>query len=301
MGGDISVTSTPGVGSTFTIQIPAVVDALEASRSSLSETTDMAEAAENRSGEEQHGELVLIIEDDPDARALLTRTLKKDGYRVAQAEDGDIGLRLAAELRPAVITLDVMMPGVDGWSVLRSLKADKDLRDIPVVMVSMIADQGIGHALGADDYLIKPVEKEVLLRSVGRFAHSAGAEVLVVEDDAATREMMRRTLERQKLKVSEAGDGRQALDRIAESEPDLVLLDLMMPVMDGFEFLARLRQQGLAARIPVIVLTAKVLSEAEQRELNDSALEVLSKDEHWLQTVAEEVRKTLQPRRPETH
>ncbi len=301
MGGDISVTSTPGVGSSFTIEIPAMVDALEAARSSLNETTDVVAAAGDEPDDEQHGELVLIIEDDPDARALLARTLKKDGYRVAQAEDGDIGLKLAAELRPAVITLDVMMPGVDGWSVLRSLKADKDLRDIPVVMVSMITDQGIGHALGADDYLTKPVEKEVLLRSVGRFARRAGAEVLVVEDDAATREIVRRTLERQDLKVSEAGDGRQALDRIAESEPDLVLLDLMMPVMDGFEFLTRLRQQGLAARIPVIVLTAKVLSEAEQRQLNDSALEVLSKDEHWLQTVAEEIRKTLQLRRPETH
>jgi PAS domain S-box-containing protein len=300
MGGDISVTSTPGVGSTFTIEIPAVVDALEAARVSAGKIADTV-ADEPGEGTatletevEGDGALVLVIEDDAGARELLTRTLKKDGYAVAEAADGDTGLALAAKLRPAVITLDVMMPGIDGWSVLRSLKADPALRDIPVVMVSMIADKGMGKALGAVDYLVKPVDKSILLRAVGRYAQSASADVLVVEDDGPTRELMRRSLEQLKLTVREAENGQQALDRIAESVPDLVLLDLMMPVMDGFEFLSRLRASGdRGAQIPVIVLTAKVLTEAERRLLNDSALEVLSKGEDGLGSVTGEIRKVL--------
>ncbi|MGB5248836.1 MAG: response regulator [Gammaproteobacteria bacterium] len=292
MGGDITVASTPGVGSTFTIEIPAVVDAMEAARVSAESISE----AVSKVGEdaEQRGDLVLIIEDDPGARELLARTLKKDGYRVVEAADGEAGLELAAKLRPALITLDVMMPGVDGWAVLRRLKADPELADIPVVMVSMVADKGMGTALGADDYLVKPVDKSVLLRAVGRYAQGEKAVVLVVDDDLPTRELMRRTLEQLKLTVCEAANGQQALDQIADSAPDLVLLDLMMPVMDGFEFLRRLRAGGgSTARIPVIVLTAKVLSETEKRQLNDSALEVLAKDEDWLGSVAGEIRKAL--------
>jgi len=300
MGGDITVVSTPGEGSTFTIEIPAVVDALEAARISAEKIADTVVDAPTeakaslKTGAEPDGDLVLVIEDDPNARELLARTLKKDGYAVAEAADGDTGLAMAAKLRPAVITLDVMMPGVDGWAVLRSLKADPALRDIPVVMVSMIADKGMGKALGAVDYLVKPVDKSILLRSVGRYAHGDSGDILVVEDDGPTRELMRRSLKQLKLTVREAENGQQALDRIAESVPDLVLLDLMMPVMDGFEFLSRLRAGGdRSAQIPVIVLTAKVLNEAERRLLSESALEVLSKEEDGLSSVAGEIRKAL--------
>jgi PAS domain S-box-containing protein len=289
MGGDLSATSEVGQGSTFTIEIPAQVNALEAARASLSETPGAI--LEPETGGD--GALVLIIEDDADARDLLARMLLADGYRVVQAAAGDQGLSLAAELKPAVITLDVMMPGMDGWSVLSNIKADPALREIPIVMVSMLGEQAMGQTLGASDYLQKPVDRDTLLKAVGRLAGNAGSEVLVVDDDEPTRELLRRALEHDGMSVREACDGRAALESVNESKPALVLLDLMMPVMDGFEFLRRLREAYSAAELPVIVLTAKALTDAEIRELEAATLEVLSKQAADNSTVVDEVHNAL--------
>ena len=289
MGGDISAASTPGEGSTFTIEIPAKVDALEAARASL-ETGPGAVIEPETDGQ---GPLVLIVEDDPNARELLARTLDREGYRVAQAVDGNQGLELAAKLRPAAITLDVMMPDMDGWTVLRSLKADPVLRDIPIVMVSILADQAMGYALGANDYLQKPVDRATLLTTVRRLTRAPGSEVLVVDDDPDTRELVRRALEHEGMTVREAADGRAALTAVSASKPALVLLDLMMPVMDGFEFLRRLRADEAHADLPVVVLTAKIMTDSETRELESATLEVLSKQAADNRTVAEEIRRVL--------
>jgi CheY-like chemotaxis protein len=288
MGGDITVTSEVGKGSTFTIEIPASVDALEAARSSMSATEEQRPAV--TSGE---GPLVLVVEDDPDARDLITRILAGDGFRVATAEDGNRGLALAKELRPDLVTLDVMMPGMDGWSMLRRMKADETLCEIPVVMVTMVGERAVGHALGASDYLQKPVDRRALLRSVRRHFDSGAGDVLVVDDDADTRELLRRALEHEGMTVREAADGRDALARVAERKPGLVLLDLMMPVMDGFEFLRQLRAAETDGRVPVIVLTAKVLTDEESRELEAATIEVLSKHSADERTIAEEVRNLL--------
>jgi PAS domain S-box-containing protein len=289
MGGDLVATSTPGEGSTFTIEIPAKVDALEAARASLTATAEpILEPDGNGSGP-----LVLVVEDDPDARDLLTRTLLGDGYRVAQAGNGDQGLALAAELRPAAITLDVTMPGLDGWTVLRRLKADSALRHIPIVMVSILGEEATGQALGASDYLQKPVERETLLRTVQRLVGKPADDVLVVDDDEATRKLLRRALEREDMAVREAADGREALAEVSAAKPSLILLDLMMPVMDGFEFLRRLHGDDTTANIPVVVLTAKVLTDDETRELATATLEVLSKQAADNRTVVEEIRRVL--------
>jgi PAS domain S-box-containing protein len=289
MGGDIVAGSTPGRGSRFTIELPARVDALEAARASL--PPDAAKEASASAGDE--GPLVLVIEDDPDARELIARHLSGAGYRVATAAAGDEGLALAARLTPAVITLDVMMPGMDGWSVLRRLKADEALGKIPVVMVTMVGERAVGHALGASDYLQKPVARETLLGSVERLVGGGDAHVLIVEDDGDTRALLRRALEQAGMHVEEAADGREGLDRVRACLPDLVLLDLMMPEIDGFEFLRRLRSNSATESVPVIVLTAKALTEAETRELEAATLEVLSKHNADDRGVAEEIRRVL--------
>jgi len=289
MGGDIIATSEVGKGSTFTIEIPAQVDALEAARSSLASTIDDSYATAT----EGDGPLVLIVEDDPDARDLLARILTGDDFRVATATNGDQGLALAEKLHPDLITLDVMMPGMDGWGMLRRLKGDEALRDIPIVMVTIVGDKAMGQALGASDYLQKPVDRRVLLESVHRLTGDRAGDVLIVDDDADTRDLLRRALEHEGMAVREAADGREALDRIAAWQPDLILLDLMMPVMDGFEFLRRLRHGETRDHVPVIVLTAKVLSDEETHELEAATIEVLSKQAADERTVAEVVRSIL--------
>src|SRR5690606_32692982 len=185
--------------------------------------------------EAQADPVILIIDDEPGACEMISRMLAREGLRTVSANDGKTGLRLARELRPALILLDVLMPSVDGWAVLSRLKADPELGAIPVIMVSVAGDQAMGVALGASDYLVKPVERESLARALEKHLRRAGERrVLVVEGDATTRSMLRKLLERQGWEVSEAGNGREGLERVREARPALVLLDLMMPEMDGF-------------------------------------------------------------------
>jgi len=212
---------------------------------------------------------------------LIRRALEKEGVRVVTASGGDEGLRLAAELRPAVITLDLLMAGMDGWTVLDRLKADPDLAEIPVVVLTILDAQRKALALGASDFLSKPVDRArlaaVLARHRGTGTHPR---VLVVDDDAAARDLLRGSLERDGWEVAEATDGRAALERIASERPALVLLDLMMPEMDGFEFLDALRATPGRANVPVVVLTAKDLSAEDRERLAGSALRIVQKGAH---------------------
>jgi CheY-like chemotaxis protein len=178
--------------------------------------------------------------------------------------------------------------------MLRRMKADETLCEIPVVMVTIVGDKAMGQALGASDYLQKPVDRRALLRSVHRHFSSRSGDVLVVDDDADTRDLLRRALEHEGITVREAANGHDALARVTERRPGLVLLDLMMPVMDGFECLRQLREAETDDHVPVIVLTAKVLTDEESRELEAATIEVLSKHAADERTIAEEVRSILQ-------
>jgi CheY-like chemotaxis protein len=219
-----------------------------------------------------------VIDDDVAVRELLGRTLTKDGFRVLHADGGEAGLRLAREHRPDVITLDVLMPGMDGWEVLAALRGDAALKEIPVVMLTILDEPQLGFTLGAAEYLTKPVDRERLLSTLQRLVPAGGERpVLVVEDDAATREMLSRTLGREGWTVVEAENGRVALDRLGTRTPGLVLLDLMMPEMDGFAFLEALRSRDAWRDIPVAVMTAKDLTADDRRRLSGDVEQIIMK------------------------
>jgi CheY-like chemotaxis protein len=268
MGGDISVESVLGKGSTFTIRLPRVVAAEPARTEPVVEPTPEPEA----------DRLVLVVDDDPAALDLLSRTLQGSGLRVATAADGPTGLDLARRLRPVAITLDVLMPGMDGWQVLRELKADPETRDIPVLMVTMTDDRELGYALGATEFLTKPVKRETLVGLLERHASGDGERsALVVDDIAENRRLLRLSLEQEGWTVSEAENGREALERVADQAPSLILLDLMMPVMDGFEFVLEMRKRDALRSIPIVVVTAKELTEGDRRRLNGDVVGLIER------------------------
>ena len=267
MGGDISVESTHGKGTAFHVDLPAFVSELEAAPA--------AEMSKTTAGKSRR--VILVIDDDPDAAAILGRGLSKNGYDVLTAGNGKEGLELARKMLPAAITLDVMMPGMDGWSVLTELKADPTLSHIPVVMVTMLQDRQFGFSLGASEFLTKPVDRTQLAAILARCCGPEKSRVLVVEDDPENRELLVRMLEKDGYQVAQAENGSVAIESVVADRPDLILLDLMMPVMDGFSFLEALRQRGDYSNIPVVVVTAKDLSAADRELLDGSVQQIIQK------------------------
>jgi signal transduction histidine kinase/DNA-binding response OmpR family regulator len=291
LGGDLNVHSELGEGSTFTILIPAELPGSRPPQQIVEAPVEKNEMERESMQDIAPGSIILVIDDDPEACELIERNLTKDGFKVVTANSGEQGLRLAHETQPAAITLDVMMPEMDGWSVLRALKADPVLRHIPVIMLTMMDDRSRGYSLGAVDYLTKPVDRELLYKTLSRYHRDGSSRsVMVVEDDLEIREMMMRTLEKVGWNVSEAGNGREALDLLAIKAPDLILLDLMMPVMDGFGFLAEMRARPDWQHIPVIVVTAKDLTPDDRHRLNGMAAQVLEKSPHTCEQLLDYVR-----------
>jgi len=282
MGGDVTAESESGRGSTFTIRLPAVVaEAVEAPAA----PAPAAEPVFTGIG------TVLVIDDEAAVRDLMQRFLTKEGFRVVTAQGGEEGLQRARELRPDAITLDVMMPGMDGWAVLSALKADPDLADIPVVMLTIVDDRNLGYALGASDYLTKPIDRERLTAVLKQ--HRRDRPVLVVDDDVTVRQLLRRMLEPEGYVVVEAENGRAALARLRDVSPSVVLLDLMMPEMDGFEFVAEFRRHEAWRAIPIVVVTAKDLSAADRERLNGYVHKILQKGAHSREQLLAEVRELV--------
>jgi adenylate cyclase len=268
LGGDVTVVSKPGEGSTFTITLPD---------RAATPTQDEPAFTPPLLGKLDNAPTVLIVDDDPVARDLLAANLKGAGYRLIQSAGGEEALSLARTMRPDAITLDVMMPKPDGWQVLSALKADAVLRDIPVIIVTVLSDRGIGLSLGAVDVLTKPVDRARLTGLIHSLVRRDGP-VLVVEDDTDARGVIRPTIEKMGFTVAEAADGRQALAWLGNHPaPAMILLDLMMPEMDGFELLDALAAHLEWRDIPVIVITAKQLSAAERERLRGQVQKVFVK------------------------
>jgi len=290
LGGDLNAHSEPGEGSTFTIRIPATLPGTQPSQLSADATPVVTGNRLESLHDSKPGSTILVIDDDPESCEIIERYLTKDGYTVATATSGEQGLQLAHELQPAAITLDVMMPEMDGWSVLRALKADPALRKIPVIMLTMIDDRTRGYSLGAVDYLTKPVDRELLNKALSHYYCADGTcPVLLVEDDIETREVMARTLTKGGWTVSEAGNGQEALDIMSDLQPQLILLDLMMPVMDGFDFLVAMRARPEWRAIPVIVVTAKDLTTDDRERLAGRVEEVIEKSAYTREQLLEHV------------
>jgi len=282
MGGDVTVESVAGRGSTFTIRLPVLV--AEAAGAP-------AAAAEPAAADSSGIGTVLVIDDEAAVRDLMQRFLTREGFRVVTAPGGEEGLRRARELRPDAITLDVMMPGMDGWAVLSALKADAAVADIPVIMLTIVDDKNLGYALGASDYLTKPIDRERLVKVLTQ--HRRDLPVLVVDDDAGLRQLLRRMLEPEGFTVVEAENGRVALERLADVQPSVILLDLMMPEMDGFEFVAEFRRHEAWRAIPIVVVTAKDLSQDDRERLNGHVQKILQKGTHDRDQLLAEVRELV--------
>ncbi len=284
MGGDITVESEFGKGSTFTLRLPTGIHEELIEPPSLFTEPTLDSFPEGAS-------TVLVIDDDPAVRDLMKRFLVKEGFRAETASNGEEGLRLARQLRPSAITLDVMMPQMDGWDVLTRLKADPELSAIPVIMLTMVDEKSTGYTLGASEYMTKPVDRELLASVLKKYrTDSQTCSVLVIEDDASVREMMQMSLEREGWSVCSAANGRIGLELLAKQPPDLVLLDLLMPEMNGFEFVKELRQHPEWRSIPVIVLTAKEITAEDRLRLSGRVEKILTKTEYTRDEFLQEIR-----------
>jgi signal transduction histidine kinase/DNA-binding response OmpR family regulator len=272
MGGTITLQSTPGQGTAFTVTLPTKIAAPQ-----LQEALPIAEV--QPAVTQKKYATVLVIDDDAIIRELLVRYLGKMGYRVVVADSGIKGLELAQQIQPDVITLDVMMPEMDGWTVLTELKKHPQLQHIPVIMLSIVENQELGYSLGAADYLLKPIDQTQILRVLQKYCTKKQDNylIMVVEDDPMSRDLNREMLQRHGWQVTSADNGKTALTLAEKQPPDLILLDLMMPEMDGFEFITRLRHHQMLNTIPVVVLTAKDMTQADRTYLTDSVNAVFQK------------------------
>jgi hypothetical protein len=239
--------------------------------------------------------LVLVIDDDETVRELMTRFLLDEGYNVAVAGDGEEGLRRIRELKPAAVLLDILMPQVDGWTVLQTCKNDPEVADIPMIVLTISDNRKRAYELGASDFLVKPVDRR-RLRDVLNIHRGVHRRILLVDDDKGTRKVMKNLVTREGFLVMEANDGREALQQLENTVADLILLDVMMPGMDGFEFIEQLRSRPEWRSIPLVVVTAKDLSDEERQRLSGHVESISQKSASAPQDMLEKLRSAISSR-----
>jgi CheY-like chemotaxis protein len=240
---------------------------------------------------------VLIIDDEPAARDVIARALAEAGLASIEAASGAEGMAAARSHRPAAIILDIIMPHQDGWSVLRELKNDQELCEIPVILATILADRELGLSLGAVEYLTKPIDTERLVRTIEACGNGK-RDVLIVDDDQASRDVLRRILTKKNWQVHEASNGVRGIELMKRLSPRLVLLDLLMPEMDGFETLSEMQQIPELQNIPVVVVTSKDLSANELNWLRDRAVAVVAKGANSRSQLVEALERQISARDP---
>jgi hypothetical protein len=301
MGGDILVESTPDIGSTFTVYFPTEVqEPRQEEQPKPQSVSPMNEVVPIYPPDVRLTDSlprVLVIDDDESARDLMRHFLLQEGFAVITAASGEEGITLAKRLRPDVVTLDVMMPHMDGWAVLIAFQEAPELVDIPVIITTIVDDKNIGFALGATAYLMKPIDRQRLSGLLQKYrrdpmAFPAGR-ILIAEDDMTTRDLLRRILQQEGWEVTEAQDGQVALECVIQQPPDLILLDLMMPTVDGFQVVSTLRAKSDWQTIPIIVITAKQLTAEDRQRLNGSVQRTLQKGSYRREDLLREIRYLL--------
>ena len=293
MGGDLTATSTKGEGSTFTLSIPLCYNAAQ-----QSEHTQQFGLPKVSTNPDSGKPVILAIDDNPDLADLLRQNLSEAGYQVVGALSAEAGLHKARELQPFAITLDILLPDKDGWQTLHELKTNPETRDIPVILLTIVDQKTLGYHLGAADYLLKPLDERAILTTLERLAQkNCGAplgRLLVVDDDPNVADIIRQLLENSACQIESAADGLAALEAIAKSPPDAILLDLMMPNMDGFGVLEHLRADPATHHIPVVVLTAKTLTQEEKKYLQTSMAAIIQKQGVSEEALLSELRSALE-------
>jgi signal transduction histidine kinase/DNA-binding response OmpR family regulator len=292
MGGAIAVRSTPGQGSTFTVTLPIQ------GRPKGAPVAPPLTIPETPAGS---GPKVLVVDDDAGARELLYRILTKEGFEVECCGQAEEAVSRARDSQPDAILLDVLMPRMDGWAVLQALRRDPATADIPIIMQTLLDAEHVALSLGADGYLQKPLRKSGVLEALGAVRTDGRRKVMVIDDDDATRERMARLLRRDGWQVLPYADGAAALAALPEMEPDLILVDLVMPVMDGHAFIREMRKDERWRRTPVVVMTAEDVAQVSAAGLTPLTSDVIQKGSIPLAELVERLRGyAREPRRPET-
>lgn len=300
MGGDVTVSSVPHEGTTFTASVlrdlPPPDSEPQFSIESLTGSAIAEHNAQSQVGKESQRKSsnhVLVIDDDPKVREVIKRLLTEEGLDVMTAASGAEGIELAVRHSPSVITLDLLMPDVDGWTVLAALKGDDRIADIPVVLVTVMDDTKKGYSFGASDYVSKPIDALRLAQVVQRYCGSEAPMVLIIDDNQKDREIVRRMLRHDGCRTNEATDGADGLKKLEEQAPDLIILDLMMPVLDGFTFVEELRRKRGTDVPPIIALTAKEMTAEDRDRLNGMVSDVIQKGQFDNGRFLQEIHKSL--------